>query len=259
MHALLGSTHPLGQLREDLLRLFEERLRTGIGPAEWGADVHALLDVLQRCTFESCLLRANDRSGKFQVCECVERAAFEGNIAGAQEKVETRFLQAPSSPIAYCLLPPCSPSKPQTAHIHPIPLNFSILLGDVYPFPLVPLSPCLLRHLPLPCTQPHRSALQVLRCCLNGASRIHRGQNLCIPAHPGLNFRRSCPAKTEDSSDELSHITLELKVACEAHILGVQFRRSLFVKACSSITPSRASVSLCSRKTRCTHWTIHLW
>ncbi|KAL3909466.1 MAG: hypothetical protein SGPRY_009416 [Prymnesium sp.] len=90
MHALLGSTHPLGQLREDLLRLFEERLRTGIGPAEWGADVHALLDVLQRCTLESCLLRANDRSGKFQVCECVERAAFEGNIAGAQEKVAVR-------------------------------------------------------------------------------------------------------------------------------------------------------------------------
>lgn len=79
MPALLGTTHPVGVLRRQLLDVFEWRLTQVSGPGEWTAEIHALLDVLQQCTLEACQLLPEDRIGEKQVCECVERAAFEGN------------------------------------------------------------------------------------------------------------------------------------------------------------------------------------
>ncbi|KAL1530544.1 hypothetical protein AB1Y20_001445 [Prymnesium parvum] len=80
--ALLSDIHPLGVLRANLLEIFQARLAERAAPSEWAAEVHALLDVLLHCTLEACgELLADDRASKARVCECVERAAFEGRPA----------------------------------------------------------------------------------------------------------------------------------------------------------------------------------
>ena len=117
MPALLGTTHPLGVLRRDLLEVFEERLSAE--PAERTADVHALLNVLQSCTREACGVRATDRRAWIEVCECIECAAFEGDAALLPTSTPNQDPQSPAIRALRCCLGLAPPPRSSASHAHP--------------------------------------------------------------------------------------------------------------------------------------------